>query len=132
MRRLVPPCLLLLAASCADDERGGPGEGPQVADACALAQQLLFEQLDDLKSVAPACEVDADCVTVPTRVEARSAQLHLCGEVLHREVAVRWDPDSVADAVDARTSSETQCAIEASCAQFHPACQQSRCVTVLD
>lgn len=130
-RARVSALFALLVASCAGDdgaERRDSGD-ESTESACELGERLLSEALAALRATSPACQSDGDCVVVPLELKAKSADIQLCGDVLQRDGAAKWDPSALAREVDRQIGeSEFQCRVSSTCASFHAVCRNQRCV----
>lgn len=117
--------LTLLLAACGN-ESGREDASASGPSNCDIAVEVQGEMVAELRSSSPLCQRDEDCVHVDTRIEAAGASVDLCGDVLHREAAARWDATAAAVLVEMRLRpSELSCGVQAACANGRPACAPS-------
>lgn len=119
--------ILLGAQACGGSEESPGGES---IDYCGRGLELQREAVETLRSRAPACTRDDECIVVATDVVGPCGEIALCGDVLHRDVAPAWDAQMLGEEMCAggpRTF-DTSCSVQASCRVVTPACQDGACV----
>ncbi|MET0284819.1 MAG: hypothetical protein ABW352_10125 [Polyangiales bacterium] len=112
--------VLLALAACAEED------APQV-DLCELGEQVYSDALASLRRDAPSCTRDEECVLIQTDVDCNGFSASLCGDIVHRDVASRWNADAVCAPLDAYPPAKVECSVVASCAGARPVCDQGRC-----
>lgn len=100
---------------------------PEPVDLCELGERVYSDALASLRDDSPSCTRDDECVLLRTDVDCNGFAASLCGDVVHRDVAAKWDPATVCAPLNAYPPADQQCAIQASCAGGEPFCDRGRC-----
>lgn len=119
--------LILLGAQACGASEEPSGES---IDYCARGLELQREAVETLRSRAPSCTRDDECIVVATDVVGPCGEIALCGDVLHRDVAPAWDAQMLGEEMCAGGPRpfDTSCSVQASCRSITPACQNGACV----
>jgi hypothetical protein len=106
----------------------GCGDGSDGPTACEVGPDIWQQAVAQLVTSQPVCGRDDDCVRLDTSIACHGLSIDLCGEVMHRQAAARWDAGALCESIEAVSSpSDYACAQQASCIDARPACIAGVC-----